>query len=1049
MLVSRPDEAARIDGLLDAARGGAGAALLLLGEPGIGKSALLRYAQQQATDLKQLRILGVAAEAALPYAGLNELVRPILWALGALPERQSRAIQLALGASGDGSTDALAVYAGVLALLAEVASREPLIIIADDAHWLDTETVNGLTFVARRIQDESIGILLAARSGEPFEMPGVPQLYLGGVDLVAAAALVGQAGHEVEPEVVRALWDAVAGNPLALLELPSALDADQRAGRQPLDDQLTVTASVERAFLARVGQLDAAGRRALLLAAASDGDDAETVRRAAPEAAAGLERAERLGLLRVQRDRIAFWHPLVRSAVYTAATDEERRGAHRALAAGLSPAHPARRAWHLVAAGAEPDDGVSADLAEAGLAARRRGACVTAARLLERAASATPGQELRARRLLLAAEAAWLAGQLRQAGALLDRSAALSEDPALADDVMVARWWVATSASGPQSLFGPLVARASELAAGYPRTAAMMLAVAWDWAWSSLDIDGARDLADRAERLAPGAVGSADREVLTTLAWQRLADCRVPEALLAARTVIATPAGQNDLQVAYACEVLSAADQLDEAHSALAGHIAELSRLGHMPALCYSLRTRATIELRQGRMLQALKTAGEALALAQEGGASWPGWAIAQVAAVEAVFGLDKPCREHVRRAGQSCGGSDRWAAAEAQAALGLLELSIGENGAALSALDEADRLLRPLRHPGFVRHAADRIEALVRVGDAEGARAALAELERRAAAAQSPWAHHAVARARILVAPAGRLDAAYAQVQAAPVHSGFEAARTRLVYGERLRRAGRRVEAREHLRGALGTFRALGTETWARRAEAELRASGARLRRPGSSARDELTPQELQVALVVADGVTNREAAARLFLSPKTIEVHLSRAYHKLGVRTRTELSRRMAVHRTADSLLAPARTLGTLLRTGAGPGDREVTAAVTSHGGRIVRAAGDGALAVFDAPSAALQCAFAVCAAARDGQAGGRAAVHVGEIESFPGGEIGGLAVQVVERMLPHAGTGEVLVTQTVRDTVYGSSLAFRSRGDVGLADAGNWPLFTAVPQ
>ena len=199
----------------------------------------------------------------------------------------------------------------------------------------------------------------------------------------------------------------------------------------------------------------------------------------------------------------------------------------------------------------------------------------------------------------------------------------------------------------------------------------------------------------------------------------------------------------------------------------------------------------------------------------------------------------------------------------------------------------------------------------------------------------------------------------------------------------------------------------------------------------------------------MVADGVTNREAAARLFLSPKTIEVHLSRAYHKLGVRTRTELSRRMAVHRTADSLLAPARTLGTLLRTGAGPGDREVTAAVTSHGGRIVRAAGDGALAVFDAPSAALQCAFAVCAAARDGQAGGRAAVHVGEIESFPGGEIGGLAVQVVERMLPHAGTGEVLVTQTVRDTVYGSSLAFRSRGDVGLADAGNWPLFTAVPQ
>jgi hypothetical protein len=251
-------------------------------------------------------------------------------------------------------------------------------------------------------------------------MHGVPELRLGGVDLAAATELVGRAGYDVEPEVVRALCDMVAGNPLALLELPGVLDADQRAGRRPLDDQLTVTASVERAFLARVGRLDPEGRRALLLAAASDSDDVETVRHASPEAAAGLERAERIGLVRVQQGRIGFWHPLVRSAVYSAATDEERRAAHRALAAGLSEEHPARRAWHLVAAGAEPDNDVSADLADAGLAARRRGACASAARLLERAASVTPDQELRARRLLLAGQAAWLDGQLRRADALLD-----------------------------------------------------------------------------------------------------------------------------------------------------------------------------------------------------------------------------------------------------------------------------------------------------------------------------------------------------------------------------------------------------------------------------------------------------------------------------------------------------------------------------------------------------------------------------------------------------------------------------------------------------
>ena len=228
-------------------------------------------------------------------------------------------------------------------------------------------------------------------------------------------------------------------------------------------------------------------------------------------------------------------------------------------------------------------------------------------------------------------------------------------------------------------------------------------------------------------------------------------------------------------------------------------------------------------------------------------------------------------------------------------------------------------------------------------------------------------------------------LDAAYEQVPAAPVRSGFEMARTRLVYGERLRRAGRRTEAREHLRGALGVFHAIGAEPWERRAQTELRASGARLRRPDTSPRDELTPQELQVALVVADGVTNREAAARLFLSPKTIEVHLSRAYRKLGVRTRTELSRRIALHRAADSSLAPVRTLSTVLCTGlvnrtdeaAGPGDKrqavspaphnqEIAAAVSSNGGQIVRAVGDGVLAMFDAPSAALHCAFDICAAA-----------------------------------------------------------------------------------
>jgi DNA-binding CsgD family transcriptional regulator len=378
------------------------------------------------------------------------------------------------------------------------------------------------------------------------------------------------------------------------------------------------------------------------------------------------------------------------------------------------------------------------------------------------------------------------------------------------------------------------------------------------------------------------------------------------------------------------------------------------------------------------------------------------------------------------------------------------------------------DGLLRPLRHPGFIRYAADRIETLVRLGDLARANVALAELEQRATAAQSSWGRHAVARARVLVAPAELLDAAYCEVAAAPIHSGFEAARTRLVYGERLRRAGRRTEAREHLRRALGVFRAMGAEPWERRAQTELRASGARLRKTDASLRDELTPQELQVALVVAEGVTNREAAARLFLSPKTIEVHLSRAYRKLGVRTRTELSRRIASHQGTDPSLTPLRTLKTVLCTGvmqaandaADPGGKPLAVSVASHDqafsaalprnrGRLVRASGDDVLAIFDAPSDALRCAFGICAGARHVGVQVRAAVHLGEIDSFPDGEIRGISLRIAELVMAHAATDEVLVTQTVRDAVYGSSLVFRPRGDVDLSGAGNWNLFAAIPQ
>lgn len=1043
--------------------------MVMIGEPGIGKTALLEYALRQASDMRALYVLGVEAEAAVPYAGLHTLLRPVLDGLEDLPERQARAIRVALGQDEEDATDALAVYGGVLALLAEAAWQEPLVVVVDDAHWLDAETVQAIGFAARRISEESIGILFGARSGEGFELRGVPELLVGGVDAAAASALISRARPGIPPEVARAVRDEAAGNPLALLELPRALEKSVLTGDEPIDSGVSLSAAIERAFLQRSEQLSEGGREALLLAAACGEDDVEIIRGLDSRLSRGLDEAQRVALLKQDRGRIDFWHPLVRSAVYSGATEATRRAAHRALAKALADEQPARSAWHLVLSGCEADESVARALAEAGETARRAGACSSAARLLDRAAAATPDDEPRAHRLLRAGESAWLAGNPQRALALLDRGERLTDDISLAADIALARWWAGTSLTESlQEQFEPLVDRAGDLVASDPHNAARMLATAWDWAWNTLDVDRSRKLADQAAAAVVGGLQVTDRELLTAIAWQRLADFRVEEALAAARMVTSHPAAAPDLQVAFAAEVLSAADELDEARSALRVAIAELTRLGHMATLSYSLGAQATIELRRGRLLEAVKLAGEAQVLSDEGTASWAGWADAEIAGVEAVVGLEGPCRAHVARAVESLGGGDHWTQADGQAALGLLELGLGNDDAARLALDRVHELLHPVGHPGFIRYVADRIEVLVRLGDQDEAQKAIADLSERNRRARLPWASHALARAEVLTSPPELLDEAYECATAAPVQSAFERARSSLAYGERLRRAGRRVEAREHLRAALETFETLGSKPWERRAQSELRASGLRSRKRDDASRDELTPQELQVALVVAEGVTNREAGARLFLSPKTIEVHLSRAFRKLGVRTRTELASRLAVSPPAvEPAPIQGRTLAAVLFTdivgstdrAVAVGDRQWSALLSRHnqataaaveraGGRMIEPTGDGVLAGFETPSSALRCAVAIRRALRKLDIDVRSAIHVGELEQMPGGNVRGIMVHLAARALGQAAAGQIVVTKAVQETARGTGFRFKSRGEVDLRGIGPVELFDAEP-
>jgi DNA-binding CsgD family transcriptional regulator len=898
-------ESARLDALFADTAAGRGGVVVVRGEPGVGKSALLSDASSRAASAQVLWTQGVESESPLAFAALHRLLRPVLPHLDRLPAPQARALRRAFGEQDGAAVDRFVVFAATLSLLSEAAEEHPVIAVVDDAQWLDAPSAEALLFVARRLLADRVALVFGAREGDArtFHGDGLPELILGGLDAASAGALLTErAGAPVSAEVCAALAAQTGGSPLALMELPSVLSKDQLAGKARLPDPLPLTAGVERAFLDRARRLPAEAQTLLLVAAADGPGQIAAVRRAAAALGAGaqaLEAAERSGLIRLRGPELRFRHPLVRSAIYGAATLVEQQRVHRALAESLS-GDLDRRTWHLALATEGLDDGVAADLDAVAGRAQRRGGQETASAAWERAAELTTEAETRARRLQDAAMSAWLAGQPDRAHVLAEDARRYASDPVLRSDIdrLRARLeWNVGSAETGQSI----VLRAARDVAPFDGARALEMAMLGT---TLATFAAGRDLAvDPATFLPP----------LPDDAPARLKCCR---ALIT---------GQQHLlqgQMRAAAHTLRWAFDL---HQPQSGDVDLLANMGlaafHLgdDTVVHRNLTRLRDFGRESAAVSLVVFAQARLPMADVPAGRWDAASASATEALELAHSAGLPSMTALPLAWQTLlaalrgsqdgaeavGELDRLRARQpigivSVAVADLTEWAKGVAAAGSSDTDAAMRHLGRLRHSAIRRLAAlDRLEAASRAdGHAGQIRTWTGELEQFAQDTGAAWAAAIAAHGRALLAAGDGTDDPESHfLKAMAEHSRASRpvaqARTQLAYGEFLRRSGRRIDARAQLRTALDVFTEVGAQPWADRARQELRASGEAARKRDASTSRQLTPQEQQVASLVSRGHSNADVAAQLFLSRRTVEYHLSNAYQKLGVRSRGDLVR------------------------------------------------------------------------------------------------------------------------------------------------------------
>lgn len=918
MLHGRTRERATIGRLLAGARAGEGGVLVVRGEPGIGKSALLADAAERAAGMRVLRAVGVEAESALAYATLRELLHPVLGGVERLPEPQARALRVAFGIHAGEAPDRFLVSLAALTLLSDSAGECPLLCLVDDAHSADPPSRAAIGFAARRLATEPVALLLAVQDGTGGEAgtTGLAELPLTRLAPDAAAALLDERhGAHLDSAVRRQLLAVSGGNPLALVELPAALTDEQRAGRDPLDDPLPLDGALERVFLRRVRGRDPQAQKLLLLAAAEGAGRLATVRRAAewlgldPDL---LESAALADLVRVEQATLGFGHPLVRSAVYHGAEGPARRAAHQALAAVLGDEEPERRAWHRARAADGPDETVAADLERCAAQTLRRSGHAAAAATLEQAAELSPADQDRARRLVAAAGAAWRGGATARTSVLLDRAERLApRDPGVRLDLQYLRGSIQVRAGTPAAGARLLLDAAAD-AARLDRARAMpLLVAAADAAFLAGEWAALTELGRIAARLGhdldgdPAAPSALILRMLAA-ATARSSTVQPEEAGQPGGDAAGGVAGEftdaerleDPVLLGFAGELAWGIGDDDLAYRLHGEAVARARTLGAVGTLAWALENLAIEELNRGRfaVAEAYAIQGRQLALEADhpNGACRHQALLAGLAAYRGHQQARRLAEEVLAEATQRQLVRD---AADARYALGLLALGAGK---AAEALQHLEALWAPSPLPGHRQMAVTAtpllVEAAVRAGEPARCRDQLAGYLAWAAASRSPSVPALAARCRALTTTGAEAERHFQEalrLHRQTANRPMEHAWTELLYGEFLRRQRRRARARAPLRNALEAFERLGLPAWAERARRELRAAGQTARKRNPSTLQQLTPQELQVVATVGEGASNREAAARLFITPRTVAYHLHMIFGKLGISSRAELVR------------------------------------------------------------------------------------------------------------------------------------------------------------